>query len=205
MARTLIVFAIATLLLGGGAYFFFNMKDDNGANGTASVPFAAPRTASAASVAPAENQAQAQAPAEIEMRGNYGEWSARCIKGSEVCDVFQRLNIKESGARILEFVVSKKADDADQTVVAQAALILPLGILLTAPVTLAIDKTESGNVPVRTCSQQGCIATFNITADVMDKMKKSKAIDVTFTAVSGERMTIGVSLNGFAEAVATLK
>lgn len=204
MGRLLAIFAATAVLTAGAVAVYLKTGAGEGTQSRAGESGYA--SAAPAAVAQAAPQAGDAAPQklDIEVLKNFGDWSKRCVKGTDKCDVFQRLTVKETGERVMEFGVGKLAVEGNKDVLAQGTLLLPLGISLSAPVTLLIDKGESANVQVQSCAQFGCVVTFNMTDEVLQKMKSGQTMNVIFNTGEGKRMAIPVSLNGFGDAVASI-
>lgn len=129
-------------------------------------------------------------------------WSKRCNEATPpYCEIFQRIIIKESGQRLLEFAIGKPEGASE----AQAALILPLGITMTQGVVLKIDDGELHNAAVRTCGDNGCLVMMGFPDSVVDSMKVGKVLAVGFLGSDGKQITVPLSLVGFAEKLATIQ
>ena len=82
---------------------------------------------------------------------------------------------------------------------------VPLGVLLTQGLGLRIDGQDVGNVPFLSCSRRGCVAEAVLEDEIVAKLKKGEtAVFIIFdTPEAG--IGIPVALQGFSEALASLK
>lgn len=148
--------------------------------------------------APAAAQAQQTAPAE--------PWVQRCSKDpkdakKENCEVFQRLIMKEDGKRFMEFAVGypEKGDTA------RGVLVLPLGIMVNEGLEMNVDGKSSFSFKLRLCQLDGCYAFLKLTPQVLDSMRKGKAVNVMFMSARGQKINTELSLEGFGKALKKVK
>jgi invasion protein IalB len=136
-------------------------------------------------------------------KGNDVFWTVRCEKGFEKdlksgkCEVFQRLIVKETNQRMVEFAVGfpEKKDTA------RGVIVMPLGVLLTEQVTLQIDKNKSFAFDVRYCTGDGCFAYVNLTKEVLDTMRSGQKAVLSFRTMEGRQVNVELSLKDFGKAL----
>ena len=127
-------------------------------------------------------------------------WTKRCETEGEKkgqCELFQRLIVKETGKRVVEFAVGypEKKDEA------RGVIVLPLGILLTEGVKLQIDAGQTFSVKPRYCGPEGCYAYVNLNKQMLDLMRKGKEAGISFQTLQGKTITVKLSLEGFGKSL----
>lgn len=185
MIRKLFIALVVLLVVAGGAYFMFGNKNTN-----AEVGDTATKTAAASPTS--------QAPANGEF------WTERCNEeGDKYCEVFQRLMIKENNQRLIEFAVGYPKDAKG---VAQAAIVLPLGVLVNEGIALKVDEQAPAKAAFRTCIPEGCVVVMNLPEAFIATMKKGTKITVSFLdGGTGKQVNIDMSLQGFGKKVDGVK
>ncbi len=125
-------------------------------------------------------------------------WQKRCDevqvkeKKEKYCEVFQRLDVKESSKRVAEIAVGfPEGKDA-----ARGVVVLPLGILLEK-ITMKVDDSKPAVFNVRYCNSDGCFSFINLGKDIIDAMKKGKKILFSFKTLEGQDVNIFLNLEGF--------
>ena len=139
------------------------------------------------------------------VRETHGAWQVSCHTPAgakeEKCALLQRVTAEDRpdvGLTVLLF----RAIAEDKKLLRVA---VPLGVLLPQGLGLKIDGQDVGNAPFLKCGRRGCIAEVVLEDEVIAKMKKGKtAIFIIFiTPEAG--IGIPVTLQGFSEALASLK
>lgn len=129
-------------------------------------------------------------------------WAIRCDeKGDGYCEIFQRLVSKENNQRVIEFAIGYPDKEKD----AQVVIILPFGILLTEGVSVKIDDTQLGKLPVRTCTEAGCILLTAMDKDVVNKLISAKSLTIGFADMQSKPVNLSLSLDGFANKLKEIK
>lgn len=126
-------------------------------------------------------------------------WSVRCPEGADrkkaprSCEVFQRLQVQQSGMLVSELAVGfPKGRET-----ARAAVILPLGVLLEKGIVMKVDEGRPVPVKVEYCTNGGCYAFMDIKNETLEEMKKGKAAHFLFKALGGQNVDLATSLSGF--------
>lgn len=177
MIRTVLIGAI---ILGvcGGAYWLYQGKSD---------PVALAQTNPAAG-ASATTAGQAGKPTEF--------WAKRCNPdGEKYCEVFQRLSLKDSKQPLIEFAVGYPKN----LETAQAAIVLPLGVILSEGVVLKVDDGAPAKANFRTCVTGGCFIVMNMPESFVSSMKTGKKMTVSFLDGTGKQINVEMSLEGFGQ------
>ncbi len=131
-------------------------------------------------------------------------WSTRCSDGATgkdvkrgTCEVFQRLNLKETNQRLIEFAVGfpEGRDDA------RGIIVLPLGVLLEPGVEMQVDDQSPLKFKVRYCDAKGCFAYISLNNAVLDMLRKGDKARIIFSSPKPQKIQIDMSLKGFAKAL----
>lgn len=138
-------------------------------------------------------------------------WTLRCAdvpegtkEAQKNCEIFQRLSVKESGQRIIEFVVGKDAAK-DKQGIRRGVVILPLGVLIPHGITMQIDELPPYKFALHHCTNAGCFAFVDLNSDIISKMKKGDQAKMTMRSVEGKNVNIVLSLKGFSKAADKIK
>jgi len=158
-------------------------------------PAQPPAQAAPAAPAPAPQQAQGSLPQLI-----YSPWAKICSKG------------QEPNAKQVCFTGRDARTDSGIPVVA-AALIEPEGeakkifrVTVPSPVQLQygtriiVDQNQPLTGPFFTCFQNGCMADYDGTPDLITKLKKGQTLNVQAINLAGNQITFPVPLAEFAKA-----
>jgi invasion protein IalB len=196
--RRLAVVALATAV-GMGAPTVFAQQ--------AQQPEPAPQQpAPQGQAAPPQPPPQGQAaPAEGTItERQFKDWTVRCGRhaeqGPEVCEMQQQQTDNE-GRTVMAVAVGQVPGSSDLGLL----VVLPLGILLPAGVTLQIDSGAEMPLQVDRCERQGCRIEMLLETDLMTRLKAGSQAKVFFEAFDpqGERRRLGIplSLLGFSAAL----
>jgi invasion protein IalB len=128
-------------------------------------------------------------------------WTKRCEKDSKYCEIFQRIIVKENQKRLVEFAIGFPNKESEK---AQAALILPLGIMVAEGVTIQVQGTKEAKAPVKTCTEAGCLAVFEVPDDTLNAMINSDKVTILFKGAAGKPFQVIMSLGGFADELSKL-
>lgn len=135
-------------------------------------------------------------------KGTGTPWAIRCAKDEKTgksgkCEIFQRLVVKETGKRVVEFAVGfPESKDS-----ARGVVVLPLGMLLTEDISMQIDKEKSFSFKPRYCLPEGCYAFVNLNRKLLDLMRGGKEVQISFRALDGKPVSIKLSLDGFGKSL----
>jgi len=129
----------------------------------------------------------------------YSDWTVTCgiAEGRKICVSNQTLT-DQQGQRQIAIQFAAPRDGKTEAVV-----LLPFGLALDEGARLAIDDKDIGE-PSRfsTCLPAGCVVPLQLSAGVIDGLRKGSTLTVTVTA-DGNRDVIrfSLSLNGFSGAL----
>ncbi len=158
-------------------------------------------TPAAASTAP---------PAKAENTVVEKTWSVRCpnnTKGSDKkdCEAFDRLEIKSSSARVVEFAVGFPQDNSLKAGMARGVIILPLGILLQSGASMKVDDGKPLAFSSRFCNTSGCFSFVNLDKDILNSMKKGKTLNIFFKTFNNQDAKLPMTLSGFEKALKNIE
>ena len=128
---------------------------------------------------------------------SYGAWEGVCEKNE--CAVLQVVNNKEK-TPVGRVILRKLAEEKNMFAM---IITVPLGVNLRAGLGLAIDGEEIGRVPFDLCNPGGCTAALPVKDDLLQKIKKGKALQVA-AFVDDKQQTLPFSLSGATKAIEAL-
>lgn len=135
----------------------------------------------------------------------FGHWIARCEASTEErqggCFIIQDLVLREGGQRVLQVAVGFVP--GSETPI--AALSLPLGMSLPAGIVITVDAAAPLHFPVERCEPRGCRAGTPLSPTFLDRMAAAPRMSVRFNDQKRQPVDVQVSLEGFAEGLASLK
>lgn len=126
-------------------------------------------------------------------------WVKRCEGTS--CEIVQRLMDQESKSRVIEMAIGFPSGKDS----ARGVIILPLGVDLSQPLSMAIDEGAPLGFKVRYCLGDGCYAFLTLPPDVLASMKKGSLGVLTFKTFDGQPGRLPLALDGFSQALESLK
>ncbi|EKE78726.1 invasion associated locus B family protein [Oceanibaculum indicum] len=166
-----------------------------------SVPAFA-QTAPAPGTAPGLAPGQQQAPKQT--REQVQDWVVRCLEPQagqpKRCEMVQVLSDRNTKREVLVMVVGYTGEKAPQ-----AVLVLPLGVLLPAGISLKIDQGAPKTIPYRHCEPQGCIAPWQMTEVDLAALRAGTTLTVSVNDGGGKAVDLPVSLKGFTAALGKLR
>jgi invasion protein IalB len=145
------------------------------------------------------------APPDVEMtERRFQDWVVRCGRPrgqeAEVCEM-QQQQIDNEDRTVMAVAVGQVPGSSNVGLL----ILLPLGILLPAGVTMQIDGGAAIPLEVERCERQGCRIERLIEPDLMSRLKAGTKATVFFEAFDpqGKRQRLGVpiSLLGFTAAL----
>lgn len=137
------------------------------------------------------------APAQV-----FQDWKLQCEAKAKRCYIFQRTDLQTSGQQVLNVVVGNLGPDGTHIM----HFTVPLGIYIPPGIAMKIDDGDQINVPVHTCTPNGCEAILSLESKVLSTLESAKTTNVAFLdAVTRQQLTIGVSMAGFSDAYAALR
>jgi invasion protein IalB len=145
---------------------------------------------------------ETQAPPEMTER-QFQDWVLRCGRsqqGPEVCEM-QQLRTDDEGRTVMAVAIGTAPGRSEVGLL----IMLPLGILLPAGVTLQVDGGAEVPLQVDWCERQGCRIEMAVEAALLNRLKAGREAKVFFEAFDPEgqqqRLGIPISLLGFTAAL----
>ena len=160
---------------------------------------ATPAKPAAQPAAPAA-QPQAAAPAAEQPTLIYSPWTKFCLKGQEanakqVCFTGKDGRL-ESGVPIVAAVVIEPEGDAKKLL----RVTLPLGMQVPPGTRVIIDQGQPATGPYVICFTNGCMADYEVNADIIGRLKKGQQLAVQAINGNGQPVSLTLPLNDFAKA-----
>lgn len=124
-------------------------------------------------------------------------WQVVCTNtGKELaCQSIQRVTVAgDSQQPVVTVAVELAAGTRTPTVAVQ----VPLGFLLTAPLTLRVDDQPSLSVPVQTCLKDGCSGSVALPEAMVAAARGGKQLSLSYTTLNNGNMVFALPLEGFA-------
>ena len=169
----------------------------------------APKKPPAAPAAPApQAQPPAQAPGGAEQQQQqqqvqliYSPWTKFCLKNpndpnaKQVCFTGKDARI-ESGMPVVAAVLIEPQGDPKKIL----RVTLPLGMQLIHGTRVIIDQNQPMTAPYVICFTNGCMADYEATTDMINKMKKGQGLVVQAINSTGQPISLVLPLADFAKA-----
>lgn len=134
----------------------------------------------------------------------FRDWMVRCGRpneqAAEVCEM-QQQQVDSEDRTVMAVAVGQVPGTSDLGLL----IVVPLGILLPAGVTLQVDSGAEIPLQVDRCERQGCRIEMLLEPELLNRLKAGAKATVFFEAFDpeGERQRLGVpiSLLGFTAAL----
>ncbi len=150
-----------------------------------------------------QNEAsEADAAQEERLAANYGDWSKICQTGpdGQVCHISQTVN-QNNESRLFQTSIGYLPGSAGPVVFLTA----PLGIYLPRGITIELSEDTLLSVAVQRCDTNGCLAVTTIDSAFLDELNRAEEGKLVFGSTAEQNVWVPLSLNGFAEALASIK
>jgi len=162
----------------------------------AKAPPAAQPQPKGAPAAPAEQQAAA--PAEPQLI--FSPWTKFCLKGQEagakqVCFTGKDGRV-ESGMPVVAAVLIEPEGEPKKIL----RVTLPLGMSIQPGTRVIVDQGQPMTGPYVICFQNGCMADYEASGELVGKLKKGQGLVVQGINGSGQPISLVLPLNDFAKA-----
>ncbi len=154
-----------------------------------------------APVAQSEPPAQAAAaPSNDQVHLIYSPWTKFCLKGQQanakqVCFTGKDARI-ESGMPVVAAVLIEPEGDTHKIL----RVTLPLGMQLIHGTRVIVDQGTPLTAPYVICFTNGCMADYDATPDLINKMKKGQGLVVQAINSTGQPISLVLPLQDFAKA-----
>ncbi|MBK1667977.1 hypothetical protein CKO28_08000 [Rhodovibrio sodomensis] len=145
----------------------------------------------------AQGQGQGQQP-NIEST-SYEDWVVQCRVQPNgpngPCRMGQGVRNSQNQQEIMQVIVARTPQQGPIV-----NFIVPLGVNLQAPLTVAVDGNQLGQADYVSCVQRGCVARMQVSDGMLSAMKQGRRLQVTLTGQRGNTRTVPASLLGFTDA-----
>lgn len=176
-------------------------NDSSAGESAGEAPASAPRAPAAGNAAAGGG---APSPDELEQ---FGDWEVYCPQGGGEC-LMAQLGSDSAGSRVLEVNIRKLPEPLevnDEVAIAVLDVIVPLGVVLTAGLSIAIDSAEPEFAPYQICLEQGCLVREPIAEDLVNRFRKGGQATVTMVGANEGDVQSQISLKGFTAAFKALR
>jgi invasion protein IalB len=109
------------------------------------------------------------------------------------CSVVQQIARTDTGGPVAALTLRLPAETGVPVLMVQ----LPLGIQVTAPVTLQVDGGGAENISLQTCTVAGCFAGTQISETLLARLKDGAQLIMGFQRADGQAVTMTIPLAGF--------
>jgi invasion protein IalB len=162
---------------------------------------AKPAEAPAAQPQQAPAPAQGQAPAPDQVQLIYSPWTKFCLKNEQdpkakqVCFTGKDGRI-ESGMPVVAAVLIEPEGEPKKIL----RVTLPLGMQLQPGTRVYVDGDPPVNMPYVICFTNGCMSDYEVTPEVIGKMKKGQSLVVQGINSTAQPISLALPLADFAKA-----
>jgi len=130
----------------------------------------------------------------------YTPWTRLCRKGPEadakqVCAT-SREGFLETGFLVVGAVLIEPEGVPNKIL----QITMPLGMALQIPLRVTVDQGQPITAPFAVCSQNGCLAEFEASGELIGKMKKGQGLLVQGIHMQRGQVAVGLPLADFAKA-----
>jgi invasion protein IalB len=142
-----------------------------------------------------QGQAQAEQPQLI-----YSPWTKFCLKGQEanakqVCFTGKDARL-ESGMPVVAAVLIEPEGDPKKVL----RVTLPLGMQIVHGTRIIVDQGQPAQGPYVICFTNGCMADYEASADLINRLKKGQQLAVQAINSNGQPISLNLPLADFAKA-----
>jgi len=151
-------------------------------------------------------QPAGQSTAAAVSRTTYGDWEVACLAQGAECAMAQIGN-DSTGTPVLEIVIRKLEEPLDvegETAIAVLDVITPLGVVLTAGLSMKIDDGKPQSAPFQICTDQGCLVREPVAEELISRLRRGAVAEVRVVAASQGDVASNISLKGFTKAFSAL-
>jgi len=142
------------------------------------------------------------APSQEQVQLIYSPWTKFCLKGKdpnvspkEVCFTGKDARI-ESGMPVVAAVLIEPEGDPKKML----RVTLPLGVQLVHGTRVIVDQNQPMTAPYVICFTNGCMADYEVNAELIGKMKKGQGLVVQAINANGQPISLVLPLADFAKA-----
>ena len=132
-----------------------------------------------------------------------GQWLTNCSSQSKdaekICTLERSIFADQNQRSKLASVIFQTSSKRNST---QFTLLSPLGTLIQAGVKIGFDEKllNEKAYAFNLCQQVGCITSFPVDKNVLDRFKKGKNLDLEYISPTNQKIQIKFNLDGFTKA-----
>ena len=159
----------------------------------------APRQQVAVAEAPKAPPTQKTTAAATEPQLFFGRWTKFCLKGQEANATqtcFTGMDGWESAKPVVAAVLIEPEGEAKKVL----RVTLPLGVSMVPGTRVIVDQGQPMSGGYVICFQNGCMADYEASADLIGRMKNGRTLTIQGINGSGQPLTFQLPLNDFAKA-----
>ena len=127
-----------------------------------------------------------------------GDWVVVCAEGQngrKSCAMSQTLNNAKTRQMLASWAISRDSNGKTS-----ATVTVPMGVLVSVGLRAGADEKSAFEVPFRTCIAQGCVATFDVSNQLIAQLSKADKFSFVTRTVQEQPLTVEFSLRGFQKA-----
>lgn len=132
-------------------------------------------------------------------------WAARCSSPNRDAPLECAMEQTAIHTKTGQLVVLVNIRVPGDTRTPIALIQLPLGLNLQAGAKFQVDDGKSIDLPIQTCENRGCYASFPIAPETLNALRSGKQLKIVFQDLSKETITIPLPLNDFSVAYDKIK
>lgn len=132
-----------------------------------------------------------------------GQWLTNCSSQSKdaekICTLERSIFADQNQKSKLASVIFQTSSKRNNT---QFTLLSPLGTSIQAGVKIGFDEKllNEKAYAFNLCQQVGCITSFPVDKNVLDRFKKGKNLDLEYISPTNQKIKIKFNLDGFTKA-----
>lgn len=144
-------------------------------------------------------QAAQQGAVKPDLAQLIGDWRIQCFsKPARSCQISQRQVNPKTKQLVFMIEVTRVSSPKPSN---SLSVMLPLGVRLGPPLLLSADQRSVATVPLLTCLPAGCVHVTPVQDDVLNALRKVKALGTEMMAINGRSVPITISMRGFNDAM----
>lgn len=152
--------------------------------------------------------AQQQGAPQTLLKATHGAWEVHCLADNDRACYMSQVANGGNGKPLVSVRIQKTPNlkgPKGEAIPAVIQIQAPLGVLLTAGLSLQVDAAQPGLAPYKFCTPQNCVVEEPVSDELIGRMKKGSAAKMgVISALNGEKSEANVSLSGFTRAYDSL-
>ena len=122
----------------------------------------------------------------------FDDWALRCPEAAP-CVLEQRIFLAGDDSAPLLQLAFQRAGDGSRIL---AVIRVPLGVLLSAGITIEAGPSETERVGFHHCLREGCIALLELSPSLRRALERGSTATASMTTVDGTALELPISLMG---------